>query len=212
MNDLEGVIKYQLDHKPVAITANININPLNSWRSILYKLQLIGQDPARYQGLGYGNLSQRLEPVNPAFLITGTQTGHLPNLSAADYVMITQANPERNFIASQGLIPPSSEALTHASIYQHTAAQVVIHVHSPDIWRNSQRLNLACIGADIAYGTPAMAAAVEALCRNHGWTEQGLFSMLGHEDGIVAFANSLSVAAQSLIEQLAMAISLEQQC
>lgn len=212
MNDLEGVIKYQLDHRPIALTANININPLNSWRSILYKLQLIGQDPARYQGLGYGNLSQRLDPQGNAFLITGTQTGDLPSLSAADYVMISEACPERNFIASQGLIPPSSEALTHASIYQHTAAQVVIHVHSPEIWRNSQRLNLACIGAEVAYGTPAMATAVEALCLSAGWTEQGLFSMLGHEDGIVAFANTLPQAAYSLIEQLAKAISLEQQC
>lgn len=106
---------------------------------------------------------------------------------------------------------PSSEALTHASVYSFMPnAQAVIHVHCPEIWRNTLELQLAYTGADIPYGTLEMAETVEQLFHSGQLNDQPIFSMLGHEDGIVAFADSLTAAAQIILTQLAKALIIEQ--
>ena len=206
-NEQEGVVKYRLAHKNQPLAADIDLCGLNAWRSVLYRLQLIGQITERYAGLGFGNISRRLVPDSPAFVITGTQTGHLPSLSTHDFALIECASPSDNFIQSRGLSQPSSEALTHACVYQQQRSiQAVIHVHCPEIWQLSHALGLACTAADVPYGTPEMADAVAGLFGCGQLQTRGLFSMLGHEDGIVAFAATLAEAANLVIEQLAIAI------
>lgn len=209
MSEMEGVIKYHLNHQHKPLPANINLNRLNAWRSVLYRLQLIGQNPEKYHGLGYGNISQRLAVASSAFVISGTQTGHLAQLSPKNYALIDSASVEQNQINSSGLTAPSSEALTHAGVYQQEAsAQAVIHVHSPEIWRNTLALNLPHTKAEIAYGTIEMAQAVTALVNSEQVSQLPLFTMLGHEDGVVAWGATLEQAAAVLIQQLANAIAL----
>ena len=210
MSEMEGVIKYHLNHQHKPLPANINLNRLNAWRSVLYRLQLIGQNPEKYHGLGYGNISQRLAVDSSAFVISGTQTGHLAKLSPENYALIDSASVEHNQINSSGLTAPSSEALTHAGVYQQEAsAQAVIHVHSPEIWRNTLALNLPHTKAEIAYGTIEMAQAVKVLLNSEQVSQLPLFTMLGHEDGVVAWGATLEQAAAVLIQQLANAIVLE---
>ena len=210
MSEREGVIKYQLQHRMGTLPENLDLGELNAWRSLLFRLGLVGQQASRYQGLGFGNLSQRLESGAPRFLITGTQTGHLPQLSREDFAIVDHASPLDNHIESYGPVQPSSEALTHASVYQHDPlAQAVIHVHSPELWRQTLTLRLPHIGADIAYGSVAMAKAVEACLKSGQLQPLPLFSMLGHEDGIVAFGPSLASAANVLLTQLANALAIE---
>ncbi len=211
LNDQEGVIKYRLDHQHLALAAEINIAEINAWRSIFYRLGLIGQVPEKYAGLGYGNISQRLVPDDLAFLISGTQTGNLASLSKQHFALIKTASPQHNAIQSIGLSQPSSEALTHASVYQQNQAIcAVIHVHCPEIWHQTAQLGLAFTSAQVAYGTPEMANAVGHLFDSGRLQTCGLFSMLGHEDGIVAFGANLASAAELLIGQLANALSIEQ--
>jgi len=207
----EGVIKYRLDHRHAELAADIDISEINAWRSVLYRLRLIGQIAEKYAGLGFGNISRRLVPGNPEFLISGTQTGHLPCLSNLHFTLIESASPQANYIQSLGLLQPSSEALTHASVYQQQSqVQAVIHVHCPELWRQSRTLNLPCIAADVPYGTPEMAKSVADLFDSRRLQNCGIFSMLGHEDGIVAFGATLTDAAVLLITQFAEAIAIEQ--
>lgn len=207
MNESEGVIKYRLNHCHAPLAAGIAIAELNAWRGILYQLNLIGQDPRRYGGYGYGNISRRLAAKTLQFVISGTQTGHLAQLDRHDYCVVTGASVQDNAIDSIGECRPSSEALTHASVYRQDAAvQAVIHVHSPVIWKQTDALQLAHTPADIAYGTPAMADAVTGVFKP--WPRAGLFTLLGHEDGVIAFGASLPDAAHILIDQLALALAL----
>ena len=207
MTESEGVIKYQLHHTDGELPDNSLLSELNAWRSILFKLHLIGQDPARYQGLGYGNISHRIANSSQ-FIISGTQTGQLQTLDYQHYCLIIQAYPDKNQIYSQGRCKPSSEALTHASVYQHNPnINAVIHVHSPIIWQNTHTLNLAHTAANIAYGTPDMANAVADLLNTKPVIN--VFTMLGHEDGVIAFGETLSEAASLLIQQLAAAFAFE---
>ena len=59
---MEGVIKYTIEHSAAPPLPASDLAALNAWRKILNQLALIGQDPARYDGIGFGNISCRLEP------------------------------------------------------------------------------------------------------------------------------------------------------
>ena len=212
MKEQEGVIKYRLEHAQKPIDEKFSLGDINAWRTIIFRLGLIGQDPERYGSLGFGNISQRLDSQSSQFIISGTQTGHIENLSPEHYCLIVKADPRKNRIQSCGLRKPSSESLTHASIYdQDSNIQAVIHVHSPEIWNNTAALNLPHISADIPYGTVEMAIAVERLFLSGSLQQTSLFTMLGHEDGVVSFGASMQEAAWVLIKYLALAIGIEQQ-
>lgn len=211
MNEREGVIKYRLEHRDCDLPSEIDISEINGWRSLLFRLKLIGQIPEKYNGLGYGNISQRLQPDSSRFLISGTQTGHIENLQSKHFAIVESASPIHNTIRSSGPSKPSSEALTHASIYLHEPnVKAVIHIHCPELWHNTESLRLPHTRADIAYGSVEMAEAVEQLFISGQLKQLPLFSMLGHEDGIVAFGESLTNASIPLITQLAQALAIEQ--
>ncbi|MGR8935967.1 MAG: class II aldolase/adducin family protein [Gammaproteobacteria bacterium] len=208
-NEQEGVIKYLLHHHPAILDANIDITEINAWRSVLQRLGLIGQNPLKYGGLGYGNISRRLQHPFGGFLVSGTQTGHLVHLTRADYCIVRHAEPRNNTLEAVGPCQPSSEALTHAVVYRQLAGvQCVIHVHCPEIWQHATDLQLAATAADIPYGTPEMAAAVEQLLAVPHCLQRRLFIMRGHQDGVVSYGNDIQEAAQSLIACLAKAIAI----
>lgn len=214
MSEQEGVIKYRLNHQHSPFEDNLSIIELNAWRSMLYKLELIGQSKERYDGYGFGNISQRVNQAEIGsiqFIISGTQTGHIESLSRQHYCHVLEASPETNSLQSIGEVEPSSEALTHASIYQQDKSiQSVIHVHSPDIWNNTQSLHIPFTGADIPYGTPEMALAITQLFHSPAVNASSMMSMLGHVDGIIAFSNSFEIAFNLLTKALSNAIALEQ--
>lgn len=205
MTEQEGVIKYRLDYHPAPPRHVAGFTELNAWRDLLWRLGVIGQDEARYGGLGYGNLSLRLN--GKSFLITGTQTGHLPHLTAEHYSWVRDARPEENYLAAEGPLPPSSEALTHAAVYgAGVTIRCVAHGHSPAIWANAKTLKLACVAEEIAYGTPAMAQAVAALVKTH--PDQGLIVMLGHRDGLLTYGQTVEQSCWLMARCLAQALML----
>ena len=164
MKQQEGVIKYKLKHTQKPIHEKISLCGINPWRTIIFRLGLIGQDPERYENLGFGNISQRLNSQSSQFIITGSQIGHIEHLRPEHYCLVVKADPRNNRIESCGLFKPSSESMTHASIYaQDNTIQAVIHVHSPEIWKNTVALALPHIPAHVPYGTVEMAIAVEQL-------------------------------------------------
>lgn len=208
MKDQEGVIKYQLEHTQQPFHAQLPWSEMNAWRTVMFRLALIGQDPQRYDNLGFGNISQRLQDNGNQFVVSGTQTGHLEFLCPEQYSLVVNANPRKNTLCSIGLCKPSSEALTHASIYvQDPAVQAVIHVHSPEIWVQTLALKLPHTAADVPYGTVAMAMAVEQLFQGGGLRQIPLFTMLGHEDGVVVFGKNMQEAALTLLKYLALALA-----
>jgi ribulose-5-phosphate 4-epimerase/fuculose-1-phosphate aldolase len=210
MKEKEGVIKYNLHHVKKPLPQDIDFSELNSWRTIMLRLDLIGQNPSRYEGLGFGNISQRLSTTKQSFIISGTQTGHLDPLSKNDFCIVQTADPKTNTIISEGPSKPSSEALTHASFYlEASKIQAIIHAHCPSIWKNTDKLKLPFTEKKIAYGTPEMAETVAQIINQQQLNSGGIFSMLGHEDGIVAFAPTFKQAAAYLINSLAESLVIE---
>lgn len=210
----EGVIKFQLRFTPAAPQPFDRLREINAWRKILYLTQLIGQQPGRYQGYGYGNLSQRMAPFEAppterAFIISGTQTGGLADLTEAHYATVLACQPSQNLLVATGPIKPSSESLTHGMIYAlDDQVRWVMHVHSPATWRQAAALDIPTTRSAVPYGSPEMAEEVARLFRETPVAERHLLAMGGHEDGLVSFGRTAAEAGTVLLTTLAQALQL----
>ena len=192
----DGVIQFRLHHRTAPPAAVAELRLLSELRNALHARGWIGRDPARYGGLGYGNVS--VAQSGGAFLISATQTGHLSSLSADHWVTVLNASPTTNELWSEGPALPSSESLTHAAIYQASEARFVAHIHHPLLWRAvcAGIVVLPSTPADATYGTPAMAAALSRIAAREPLPFAA--AMTGHEDGLMAAAHSPDL----LLEQL----------
>ena len=214
----EGVTKFSAVHETRALPARRYgkaCAELVAWRGILARLELVGQDPARYGGAGYGNVSCRVPPYpgRPGarpFLISGTQTGGNPCMSLAEHAVVTRYDIAGNSVVSEGLSRPSSESMTHGAIYD-LGGQIrwVLHAHCPPLWRRAQSLRIPCTPEGVDYGTVEMALCVKRLWRSSPLPELRIFAMLGHDDGIVTFGRTASEAGEVLVTALARAYTLD---
>ncbi len=204
--DREGVIKYRMDHRPCPLPPDIAIDELAAWRDILFLLGLTGADPNRYDGLAYGNVSLRL-PGSNRFVVSGTQTGGLPTLDRQHFCIVESFDLAANHLSASGPVPPSSEALTHAAVYQERPeVDCVLHVHSPSIWLNAHRLGIPATAAEARYGSPEMVAEVTRLLRT---PDTNLMAMAGHEDGLIALGLAPRETALILVGALARVFALK---
>jgi ribulose-5-phosphate 4-epimerase/fuculose-1-phosphate aldolase len=195
-HEQEGVVKYSCLHVPARITFPPEMPELMLWRRKLRALELIGADA---QGLGYGNLSIRLY-ASPRFLITGSQSSGLVEVDQRNFARVTVVDLDRNRLRSTGETPPSSEALTHAALYQlKTSIRAVVHVHSRAIW-TAQRDRLPTTRDEVAYGTPEMAYEMIRLHKRTAAGGLGVFVMGGHQDGVIAFGPSMAEAAGEILK------------
>ncbi|MGB5397787.1 MAG: class II aldolase/adducin family protein [Gammaproteobacteria bacterium] len=202
MQEQEGVIQFDLHWRQTNVI-RADLAALNAWRSILCKLDLIGQDLQRYNGVGFGNVSQRYG-TEDQFIISGTQTGHIAHTDESHYALVTDFDPDTNRVVAEGPLRPSSESMTHGVIYRlDDSVNCIVHVHSPDIWNVASKLVLPMTRAEVAYGTPEMASEVSRLFRETDVRERGIFGMAGHRDGVVAFGSSPEIAGVALIKILA---------
>lgn len=199
----DGVIKYDRSQFELsnALMAD-EFSELEKWRDTLYKLKLIGEYLP--EKIGYGNLSQRKEYLflhkteNPQFIITGTQTGGLPTLFGNHYTRVLDFDLAKNLVKVKGPLEASSEALTHAAVYEgNTSINVVFHIHSTAIWKGMIKENYPATAKEIPYGTLDMAQAVQNIVKNN---DTGLIVMKGHDDGVISFAPDMDTAGKLLLE------------
>lgn len=213
----EGVIRFEADHRACELEERLfgdTARALSAWRGILSHLGLLGRDPARYEGLGFGNVSARVGPFGDVprgrrrFLVTGSQTGGVAHATLREYCLVESWNLARNRVESRGLVAPSSESLSHAALYDASpAVRVVLHAHARELWRQARALGLPVTHERAAQGTPAMAEEVGRLYREGTFASTGVAAMGGHEDGIIAFGSSPAEAGARLVTQLARALA-----
>ena len=194
----EGYIKYQCYWTKEDTISSAEIIELNSWRSKLYNLGLIGEYS---NGIGFGNLSIRLSQQHQ-FIITGTQTGAIANLTPQQYTKVTDFDWQQNYVSCLGAIKASSESLTHGALYQaNPLINAVIHVHSLSLWQ--KLLNrVPTTNPDCAYGTPEMAEEIIKLSQAIKTPSDSIIVMSGHEEGIITFGKNLDEAGDILMDYL----------
>ncbi len=192
----EGVIKFSCNWKKTEALPEIRTQELIQMRQKLFTQRWIGVYP---DGIGYGNLSLLLEPEKQ-FVISGSQTGHLSEVTPQHFSLVTSYSVARNQISCRGPIQASSESLTHAMIYEtFIGVKAVIHIHSPILWK--QLLNkVPTTGAEVPYGTPQMASEIRRLAKESDLKQSRILVMAGHEDGIIAFDTTLEATFNRLIK------------
>jgi len=189
---IDGVIKYNLDFIKSPPLEKYLWENIEITRERLFALGLIGEK----DGIGYGNISERLS--ENSFIITGTQTGNLNSLDAKHYSLIETYNDKEFYLKSSGAVKPSSEALTHGTIYNlNPKIDAIIHIHSKSLWdfmlkRDYKRTE------NVPYGSTQMIEEVKRIYQNINPLENPKFVMSGHEDGIITFGKTLKEAEFAL--------------
>lgn len=213
----EGVIKFAARHASRALEPRVYgalACTLTAWRGILSLTGLVGQDPSRYGGAGFGNVSGRVSaPDAPrgrrAFLVTGTQTGGAACVGLAEYCVVTRYEIADNRVESFGAVAPSSESMTHGAIYDLAPhIRFVFHAHTPVLWRRAAELRIPTTDPRVPYGTPEMAREVYRLYTTSTLPELRILAMGGHEDGIIVFGRDAEEAGQTMLRHLARAYEL----
>lgn len=190
----EGIIKFKLTLKRAPAPEMAQVIALEKWRALLFKLGLIGEYPI--DKIGYGNLSSRLQ--KKSFIITGSQTGHLAHLQAHHYSRVIECDLKKGSVTAEGLIPPSSESLTHYGMYEaNPHIQYVFHVHDNKLWKMLKAGDYDSIAEDIPYGTQEMANAASELLKDK---TSGIFVMKGHEDGIISYGTTAEEAGKVILD------------
>lgn len=196
---VEGVIKFKLHWTPEPPMPDEFISTLNKWRDILYKAELIGEDA---NGIGYGNISRRLD--QNTFIISGSGTGSLEKLTAEHYTKVTAFDLAGNTLLSSGPVQPSSESLTHAAVYETIpGCHAVFHIHHLALWE-TLLAKLPSTAKDIEYGTPAMAREMARLLKDPVLKTQGILGMGGHREGVISFGKDPDDAGSAISRWLAV--------
>lgn len=189
----EGYSKYKCDWRRAPALPVAVIHDLIQWRNRLYDAGLVGY--SEEQGVGFGNLSIRADS-DGKFIISGTQTGRIPRTDENSYSLVTACDIDENHVTCEGPVQASSEALTHAAVYElDSAIGAVVHVHSGKLWQTLLH-RVPTTAADVRYGTPEMAREFRRLYRETDLAETGVAVMAGHEEGIVAFGCTVEQAVQ----------------
>lgn len=192
----EGYIKFRSDWRRSAPLSAAATSELTRWRRPLYAAGLIGHYADL--GIGYGNLSVRAGAPGQ-FIISATQTGHLPEPGPEHFALVTSYDFAANTVTSTGAAEASSESMTHAALYElDPAINAVVHVHSESLW-HAMKDRIATTGEDIAYGTPEMAAEFRRLYETTDFALTGIAVMAGHESGLIASGRTLGEATQKML-------------
>lgn len=193
----EGYIKFNCNWIPSNDIPSDKLAALNVWRDIMYQKGLIGMYP---DGIGFGNISMRCS--GKTFLISGSATGGLATLNESHYSLVTDYDLSTNRVTCAGPLKASSESLTHALIYECSAAtNAVIHIHNLDLW-NRLIHHVPTSRENISYGTTEMANEIKRLFDETAVSKEKIIVMGGHREGIISFGKDLEEAGKILIDKL----------
>lgn len=193
----EGYIKYRLMWEKDKTLLSPLLAELNDCRNRLYDMGLIGAYTD--SGIGFGNISCRMPAPLGLFAISGTQTGHIAQLTSAHYTTVTAYDLADNRVCCRGPVKASSEALTHAALYDLSAlCGAVIHVHHRQWWEQLLG-NVPTTERGVSYGTPDMAREMARLYNNSTLPQQKILAMAGHTEGIIVFDNTCALAISRLL-------------
>jgi len=191
----EGYVKFTAEHTTAPVLEFPQWTVLNQARTRLHELGLVGVTP---DGIGFGNASVRFR--GEEFLISGTATGAKQILSQSEYCLVISFDIKRNHVVSSGPVQASSESMTHGAVYHKCGgANCVIHVHSKAIFDGMIRDSYPATPKDAAYGTPEIALAIGKCVEKLGKNE-GQIVMAGHEDGILAYGETVERALSLILE------------
>ena len=136
-----------------------------------------------YPGGSHGNMSFRLTPDDPAFIITASKTALFNPLEARDFVHVDEVDYDKGIVYAEGDRLPSSESMIHFALYmQNPNINAIFHGHSEDILKKGEELKIPTTSQEEDFGTVALVERVlevsehttMVIMKNHGFIAMGL--------------------------------------
>ena len=189
----EGYIKFTFAHEVAPAPAHPRLHDLMRIRDDLHEWELIGVLP---EGIGYGNISARIEGTS-RFIVTGSGTGLKFPIEPIHFCEVVSFDIGKNGVVCRGPLPASSESMSHGALYAaRPDANSVIHIHDRSMFRLLIQEGAPQTPAAAAFGTPEMARAVGRLAAS--LPPVAVMVMAGHEDGIIAYGPDPQSARDAL--------------
>jgi len=173
----EGV-KFRTETLGIDVPNDPRIKELSFWCQIFDERGLAPP----YEGGSYGNLSFRLKPNSPSFIITAAKSGLAESKAPNRFVTVDRVDFERGIVYARGSRQPSSESMVHSAIYDlRPEIQAIFHGHSKEISANAERLGIPITTRKEEYGTIALVRRVQESLngnpflemRDHGFLSMG---------------------------------------
>jgi len=192
----ESYIKFKCKHLAKDIQFPADIHKLISIGDELKKHSLIGKID---EDTGFGNISFK-EIDNNIVYISASKTGTYGSYKEEHFSKIIAWDAENNYVESAGLLPASSETLSHLAIYEALPwANCVAHVHSEALW-NKYRNTEITSNDTIEYGTKEMYFEIVRLLKGHN--ESKLLVMGGHHGGLLVWDKDFNSLKETITTYL----------
>ncbi|HPJ57064.1 MAG TPA: class II aldolase/adducin family protein [Kiritimatiellia bacterium] len=189
----EGYIKFSCAHEAAPPPRHPWLHDLCRIRDDLHDWRLIGVLP---DGIGYGNLSARLEDTL-RFVVTASGTGFEYPIAERHFCEVQAFDIAQNTVTCRGPLPASSESMSHGAVYAaRPDTRAVIHIHDRLLFRMLLAEDAPRTPPDAAFGTPEIARAIGQLAP--ALPPVAILVMAGHEDGLLAFAPDPRAARDAL--------------
>ena len=192
----EGYIKYNIEWERKELDVSVPDNLL-VWRDKMHQLGQIGH--YKDINIGYGNISVK---NSNGFLISGTQTGEIYPITKDHFTQVVTYNLEQNSVACKGPVKASSEAMTHAAVYEaDQSINAIIHIHNKELW-DQLKGGVPTTKKEVPYGTPEMAKEIFRLFEESDVRGEKIIVMAGHDEGIITFGKDLDEAGKIVLNAL----------
>ena len=175
-----SIVKFRVEFLSRDVPDDERVGQLRQW---CVRFDQSGLTPP-FEGVGrsLGNLSFRLRPNDPAFVITASTLMSKQDLTPADFVTVFRCDLERRTVYAAGARDPSSESLMHFEIYNRRPdVAAIFHGHDKQITARAALLDLPETEEFRPPGTPELLAQVMAILdeepflvmKNHGFLSLG---------------------------------------
>lgn len=136
-----SIVKFQVEFLDEDFVADERLAELSEW---CFRFNAHGLTP-HFNGTGrsLGNLSYRIEPGKPEFIITGSSLDSKERLEPQDFVKVLSADPAAKRVLVEGKRDPSSESILHYEIYRaRPDVGAIFHGHDREMLSNAQRFQV----------------------------------------------------------------------
>ena len=175
-----SIVKFKVDFVSRDVPDDDRVGQLCNW---CVRFNESGLTP-KLDGTGrsLGNLSFRLQPDRPAFVVTASMLSSKEKLASGDFVKVIESDPTRGIVLAAGTRDPSSESMMHYEIYKRRKEiGAVFHGHDQEITACASLLNLPETEKEEPPGSAELLAEVMKILRgenflvmkNHGFLALG---------------------------------------
>lgn len=174
------IVKFKVEFLSREIPADPRVDTLRAWCVCFNEKGLTPQREG--EGRSLGNLSFRLRPEEPEFVITGSTLSSKQDLAPSDFVTVVRSDRETRTVYVRGARDPSSESMLHFAIYSRRGdVEAIFHGHDKEITAAAAGLGLPETRREEPFGTTELLAQVLDILgdedflvmKNHGFLSFG---------------------------------------